>query len=90
MEDHVLSGYIGRALARAAYKKLEDGTYAGRITCCPGVVALRESLRSCEDELQSALEDWILVGLKRGQQLPVIDGLDLNKGIEREPLEAML
>ena len=35
------------------------------------------------------LEDWVLVGLKKGHQLPIIDDIDLNKDIIREPLETL-
>jgi hypothetical protein len=46
-------------------------------------------LRKCEDELRSTLEDWILIGLKLGHPLPVIEGIDLNKEPIREPVDAM-
>jgi hypothetical protein len=46
-------------------------------------------LKECEDELRSALEDWILVGLKLGHTLPVVEGIDLNKEPEYESLEAV-
>jgi len=52
---YVLSDYVGEALAQAAYEKLEDGSYAGRIPPCPGVVAFGTSLRECENELRSTL-----------------------------------
>ncbi|MBI1927867.1 type II toxin-antitoxin system HicB family antitoxin [Candidatus Poribacteria bacterium] len=66
-------------MAQATYDKLEDGTYGGRIPACTGVVAFGTTLRECEDELRSTLEDWILVGLKLGHPLPVIARIDLNK-----------
>jgi predicted RNase H-like HicB family nuclease len=68
----VLTNYVEQALANAVYDKLEDGTFAGRIPLCKGVVAFGPTLRECEDELRSTLEDWILVGLKLGHTLPVI------------------
>jgi len=68
----ILSGYLNQAMAHAVYDKLEDGTFAGRVPPCKGVVAFGSSLRACEDELQSTLEDWILAGLKLGHPLPVI------------------
>ena len=89
MAEYILSNYISKALAKATYEKLEDESYAGRIPGCPGVVAFGTSLRLCEEELQSTLEDWVLVGLKKGHELPIIEGIDLNKEINREPLEAM-
>ncbi len=57
-------------LLQAAYDKLEDGTYAGRVLLCAGVIAFGETLRECEDNLRSTLEDWILVGLKLNHPLP--------------------
>ena len=89
MAEYILSNYISKALSKATYEKLENESYAGRIPVCPGVVAFGSSLRLCEEELQSTLEDWVLVGLKKGHELPIIAGIDLNKEISREPLEAM-
>ncbi len=85
----ILTDYVNRALAKAVYDKLEDGTFAGRIPPCVGVVAFGATLRECEEQLRSTLEDWILVGLKLGHTLPVIDGIDLNKEPQREPVEAV-
>ena len=75
----ILSDYVEQAMNSAEYDKLEDGSFAGRIPDCPGVVALGASLRACEAELHSVLEDWLLVGLKLGHELPVIAGIDLNQ-----------
>ena len=86
---YVLSEYVQQAMAEAAYDKLEDGTFAGRIPPCQGVIAFGGSLRDCEEELQSTLEDWILLGLRMGHPLPVLAGIDLNKEPAREPVDAV-
>jgi len=67
----ILSDYVLQALSEAVYDKLEDGTFAGKIPPCQGVVAFGETLRECENELQSVLEDWLLVGLKLGHSLQI-------------------
>jgi predicted RNase H-like HicB family nuclease len=85
----ILSEYIALALDQATYDKLEDGTFAGRIPSCPGVLAFANTLRRCEEELRSTLEDWILVGLKMGHPLPAIDNVNLNQEPWRESMEAM-
>ncbi|MBI4187508.1 MAG: type II toxin-antitoxin system HicB family antitoxin [Chloroflexi bacterium] len=85
----VLTDYVNQALSQAVYDKLEDGTFSGRIPPCAGVVAFGATLKECEAELRSTLEDWILVGLKLGHPLPVIGGIDLNKEPQREPVEAV-
>jgi predicted RNase H-like HicB family nuclease len=63
--------------------------FAGRSPPCVGVVAFGTTLQECEAELRSTLEEWILVGLKLGHTLPVIDEIDLNEEPQREPVEAM-
>lgn len=85
----VLSDYLESAMAQASYDKLEDESYFGRVPSCTGVVAFGATLRECEQELQSTLEDWVLLGLKLRHALPVIDEIDLNTEPEYEPLGAM-
>jgi predicted RNase H-like HicB family nuclease len=89
MARFILTDYVNQAMAYAVYDKLEDGTFVGRVPPCKGVVAFGTTLRECEEELRSTLEDWILVGLKLGHPLPVIDGIDLNKEPVREPVDTM-
>ena len=85
----VLTDYVEQALSQAVYDKLGDGTFAGSITSCKGVVAFGATLRECQDELRSTLEDWILIGLKLGHPLPVVAGIDLNGEPHREPVETL-
>ena len=86
---YILSEYVEQALEQAVYDKLEDGTFTGRIPSCKGVIAFGATLRECEDELRSTLEDWILVGLKLKHSLPVIGGIDLNREPTRESVDAV-
>ncbi len=76
--DFPLSYYIDRAMEHATYELLEPDSLGGRIPVCPGVVAFGKMLKECRDELQSTLEDWMLIGFKLGHRLSVIDGVDLN------------
>ncbi|MDD5312285.1 MAG: type II toxin-antitoxin system HicB family antitoxin [Dehalococcoidia bacterium] len=85
----ILTDYVNSALKGAVYDKLKDGTFSGRIPLCTGVIAFGATLPQCQAELRSVLEDWILVGLKLGHHLPVIEGIDLNKEPKREPVEAV-
>ena len=86
---YILSEYVDCALGQAVYDKLEDGTFSGRIPACAGVLAFAPSLRECESELRSTLEDWIVLGLKLKHPLPVIAEIDLNKEPTREPVDAL-
>ncbi len=85
----ILTEYVNQLMAHALYDKLEDGTFAGRIPQCKGVVAFGATLRECEDELRSTLEDWILIGLKLGHPLPVIAEIDLNRKPTYEPVDTV-
>lgn len=85
--NFVISEYIQRAMAQADYDKLEDGSFAGRIPACKGVIAFGVTLYECQQELRSTLEDWLLVGFKLGHTLPIIDDIDLNQEPTNEWLE---
>ena len=71
------SDYVAEARAEVSYDKLEDATFAGKISSCPGVLAFGTSLRQCVEELRSTLEDWMLVGLRLGHPLPGPARIDL-------------
>jgi len=74
----MLTKYIQAAMAQAEFKLLEDGTYFGEIPPCQGVWSNDASLKVCLIELQEVLEEWILLGLNRGHEIPVIDDINLN------------
>jgi len=61
----------------AKYEILEDGNYYGEIPGFAGVWAQAENLESCREELQSALEGWLVLGLRMGHKLPVVEGIQL-------------
>ena len=53
-------------MSSATFEKPDDGTFAGRIPACQGVVALGDTLMACQRLLQSTLEDWLLLDLRIG------------------------
>jgi predicted RNase H-like HicB family nuclease len=75
----MLTEYVRKAMGEAVYEKLEDGTYSGEIPECPGTIAFGQTLQECQAKLESALEGWVLVKIRHGDDLPVIAGIDLNK-----------
>jgi len=54
-----------------------------------GVVAFGKTLRECEYELHSTLEEWILLGLKLGHPLPIFKDFDLNRVQNHESMAAL-
>jgi len=75
----MLTQYIQQAMRRAKYELMENGRFYGRIPQCQGLWAEGANLEECRDELQSTLEDWLLLGLQLGHTLPIIEGIDLNR-----------
>jgi predicted RNase H-like HicB family nuclease len=73
----MLITYIQNAMKLAKYEILENGQYYGEIPGFQGVWAQAENLETCRDELQSALEDWLILGLRMGHKLPVVAGIQL-------------
>ena len=66
----MLIEYINKTMSKAIYEKLEDGTYAGKIPQCPGVIAFEDSLYQCQEELRSSFEGWLIVKIRHGDKLP--------------------
>ncbi len=82
-----LTEYIDHAMDYAEYSLLEENSFGGRIPPCVGVVAFGKTLKECQKELRSTLEDWILIGLRHGDPLPVIDGADINISTDPVPID---
>ncbi|MBM4045179.1 MAG: type II toxin-antitoxin system HicB family antitoxin [Planctomycetes bacterium] len=79
----MLTNYIRAAMRRAKYEILEDdSTFYGEIPGFQGVWANAKTLEACREELQEVLEEWIVLGLRMGHTLPVVDGIEL--AVEQE------
>jgi predicted RNase H-like HicB family nuclease len=85
----VLSDYLEALMESATYEKLEDASFCGTIPACPGVIAFGSRLATCQRELRSTLEEWVLLGLQLQHPLPVLSGMNLNRAPLLEPLEAL-
>ena len=59
----MLTKCIDAAMRKAHYELIEDGTYFGTIDGFDGVWGNAPTLEECRDELQSTLEDWLLLKL---------------------------
>ena len=73
----MLLEYLQNAMRLARYELLPDGSYYGEIAGFDGVWAQAETLEDCRNELQSALEDWLILGLRMGHSLPEVAGIRL-------------
>jgi predicted RNase H-like HicB family nuclease len=76
----MLTEYVERAMSKAAYEKLEDGTYCGKIPECPGTIAFGQTLYQCQIELRAVLEGWLLVKIRHGDDREICGTL-LKEGV---------
>ncbi len=84
----MLTEYLRAAMAGAHYEILsDDGSFYGEIPQLEGVWANAKTLEECRQELQEALESWILVSVSRGLSVPPIGGVSL--GIQTETVETV-
>ncbi len=44
----MISEYIEKAMKKAFYEKLEEDTYSGEISVCPGTLAFGKTLYECQ------------------------------------------
>ncbi len=84
----MLTEYINKAMSKAVYDKLDDGSFSGKISACRGVVAFGETLFRCQKELRSSLEGWLIVKIRHGDDLPIMDRLNLNRKMPTSQSEA--
>lgn len=71
--------YLNAGMHLAKYKLLEDNTFYAHIPEAPGVWANATTLEECRDELKEVLEDWVLLGIAHGHEIPEFSGLSLPK-----------
>ena len=75
-------------MRHAHYEVIDDTErFYGSIPVCPGVWATGNTLEECREELQSVLEDWLVLGLRLRHAIPAIDGITMAPA-ELEPIEA--
>ncbi len=75
----MLTAYVNAAMRKARYEVLaEDEGFFGRIDALDGVWANAKNLETCREELREVLEEWIVLGLRMGHDIPEIDGISLN------------
>ena len=49
-----------------------------------GLWADGDTLEECRETLRECLELWLMVGLRHGDDIPLVDGIDLNAMAETE------
>ena len=74
--------YVQAAMKHAEYEIIEDdGRYYGHIPGLQGLWADGDTMEECQQTLRECLEEWLMLGIRLGHEIPVIDGIDLNRSI---------
>jgi predicted RNase H-like HicB family nuclease len=63
-----MSEYCQKAIERAEYKKLADGSWFAEISGFQGVWANGDSVDQCRNELVTVLEEWLLLNVTEKRQ----------------------
>jgi len=74
----MLFEYTQKALEKAEYKKLANGTWFAEIPGFEGVWANGNTVEECRKELLEVLEEWLILKLRDNDSIPEIEGADLN------------
>ncbi|MEM9541409.1 MAG: type II toxin-antitoxin system HicB family antitoxin [Cyanobacteria bacterium P01_E01_bin.42] len=70
--------YCEAALTRTQYKQLEDESWFAEIEGFEGVWGNGDTVEECRTDLLEVLEEWILLKLRDGDPLPIVDGVELK------------
>jgi predicted RNase H-like HicB family nuclease len=70
----MITQYVTRALERAKYRLIDDGTFAATVPGLRGVVATGDTLEACRRQLAEVVEEWVLVRVARGLPVPTLAG----------------
>ena len=74
----MLTDYIRAAMARAAFARIDDGSFFGEIPGLQGIWANGQTEPDTREELQRVLEGWIVLRLEHGLPIPELAGITLR------------
>ena len=74
----MLFEYVQKAIEKAIYKQLENGTWFAEIPGFLGVWANGKTVESCRKELWEVLEEWLILKLRERESIPKIRGVTLR------------
>ncbi|WP_232287201.1 type II toxin-antitoxin system HicB family antitoxin [Crocosphaera watsonii] len=74
----LLVDYCEKALKKAKYKRLNDGTWFAEIDGFQGVWGNGLTIEECRQDLLEVLEEWIILKLQDGDNLPIVDDLQIK------------
>jgi len=70
--------YIQKALKKAEYKILDNGTWFAEIPGFEGLWANTKTVEECRFELQEVLEEWLILKIRDRDPIPEIEGIAIK------------
>jgi predicted RNase H-like HicB family nuclease len=74
----MLSAYLQKALEKARYKVLEDGSWFAEIPGFDGVWANAATVEECRHEFMEVLEEWLVLKIRDQDFIPEIEGVGIQ------------
>jgi predicted RNase H-like HicB family nuclease len=74
----MLFEYIQKALGKAEYKVLDDGTWFAEIPGFEGVWANASTVEECRRELSEVIEEWLVLKIRDRDPIPEIEGVEIR------------
>lgn len=74
----MLMEYVHKALEKAQYKSLDDGTWFAEIPGFTGVWANKSNVEECRQELVEVLEEWLILKIRDRDTIPTINGVGIE------------
>ena len=83
--------YVKEILKTAKYvRDAEIGCVVATTPVLPGCMTQGDNFEDERDNLIDAIELWVAVGLREGEEIPVIHGVELASAVEQsEPEEGL-
>jgi predicted RNase H-like HicB family nuclease len=79
----MLLQYIQKALTKAQYKLLDDGTWFAEVPGFEGVWANATTVEGCRQDLMEVMEEWLILKIRDRDPIPQIEGVSLKFKEER-------
>jgi predicted RNase H-like HicB family nuclease len=75
----MLIKYIHAALEHAKYEIIDDEEpYYGEVPELQGVWASGKTLEECRKNLEEVIDEWIIIRLRKGLPIPLIENLNIE------------
>jgi predicted RNase H-like HicB family nuclease len=91
MKNVSFNQYVKEILKTAIYKQDNDfKCIVASVPILPGCMTQSDNFEEARDHLIDAIELWIMVGLREGEEMPVVNGIRLASMIERPEIPSDL